>query len=252
MGKNDFSAEFAENYEQKCLCVLVLDVSGSMNEIIDNSGAIPTGRTVFMDGREYNIVTGGISKLNELNNGLREFYSEIANDEATSQKLEIAVITFNDIVNVVDGPCLIENSALPTLSANGGTALVDAVNEAIGMVSARKNWYKSTNQPYNRPWIILITDGEPNNGQDINGLAQRIKEDTAAKKYVFLPIGVDKADMSVLQRLAGQIPAMKLKGTKFSSFFKWLSASMGTVVNSEKGSTVDLSSDTSWMDNFVI
>ena len=31
MAKNDFSAESAENYEQKCLCVLVLDVSGSMS-----------------------------------------------------------------------------------------------------------------------------------------------------------------------------------------------------------------------------
>ena len=31
MAKNDFSAEAAENYEQKCLCVLVLDVSGSMS-----------------------------------------------------------------------------------------------------------------------------------------------------------------------------------------------------------------------------
>ena len=30
MAKNDFSSEVAENYEQKCLCVLVLDVSGSM------------------------------------------------------------------------------------------------------------------------------------------------------------------------------------------------------------------------------
>ena len=51
MAKNDFSSEVAENYEQKCLCVLVLDVSGSM----------------------------GGSPIQELNNGLQDFYNEISN-----------------------------------------------------------------------------------------------------------------------------------------------------------------------------
>ena len=138
------------------------------------------------------------------------------------------------------------------MEADGETALVDAVYEAIGLVNARKNWYKSTNQPYYRPWIILMTDGEPNANQNIAGLSQQIKADTAAKKYVFLPIGVDNANMSVLQQLSGQIPAMKLKGTNFGSFFKWLSASMGTVVNNEEGQKVDLSTGAGWMDAFVI
>ena len=248
MAKNDFHAEFAENYEQKCLCVLVLDISGSMNEIVDDSNAVSTGKTIYMDGKQYNIVTGGVSKLDGLNDGLRSFYSEIANDETTSQRLELSVITFNNEVNVIDGPCLVENSSLPILEADGETALVDAVYEAIGLVNARKNWYKSTNQPYYRPWIILMTDGEPNANQNIAGLSQQIKTDTAAKKYVFLPIGVDNANMSVLQQLSsGEIPAMKLKGTNFGSFFKWLSASMGTVVNTEDGQRGNLAADTRWL-----
>lgn len=253
MGKMNFSAEFAENYEQKCLCVLVLDTSGSMNEIVDSSNVVATGETIFMDGKQYNIVTGGVSKLDGLNEGLRSFYDEIRNDETISQRLEVALITFNDIVSVVDGPCLVENSCLPELMAEGETALVDAVNEAIEMVDARKKWYRSTGQPYYRPWIILMTDGEPSSNQDISLLAKRIKEDTAAKRYEFLPIGVDNANMSVLQQLSsGRIPAMKLKGTKFSDFFKWLSASMNTIVNTEEGQKADLSQGgTDWMDSFV-
>lgn len=53
MAKNDFHAEFAENYEQKCLCVLVLDVSGSM------SG----------------------NPIRDLNKGLQDFYNDIVSDE---------------------------------------------------------------------------------------------------------------------------------------------------------------------------
>ena len=251
MAKNDFSSEVAENYEQKCLCVLVLDLSGSMNEIVDDSTAVATGQTIYVDGKNYNIVTGGISKLDNLIEGLQSFYTDIENDETTSQRLELAVVTFGDSVNVIQSPSLISDIQLPELMADGDTALVDAVDEAIDIVNNRKKWYKSTGQPYYRPWIILITDGEPNEGQDVSALASKIKKDTSEKKYVFLPIGVDNANMQVLQSIQGQIPAMKLKGTKFGSFFKWLSASMGTIVNAEAGEKVDISQGSkTWMDEF--
>ena len=253
MAKNDFFGESAENYEQKCLCVLVLDVSGSMNEIIDDSNTVETGRQVFVDGKMYNVVEGGISKLDNLNEGLKSFYDEISNDDTTSQRLEIAIVTFNDQVRCIQSPSLIANMNMPILLADGNTALVDAMNEAIDLVADRKNWYKSTNQTYYRPWIILMTDGEPNSGQDVETLAARIKKDCNDKRYAFLPIGVDNANMAILQQLQGNIPAMKLKGTKFSSFFKWLSASMGTVVTSEEGQKVDLTNGVSdWMEAFTI
>lgn len=252
MAEKYFSGEVAENYEQKCLCVLVLDTSGSMNEIIDNSNVVDTGRTIQVDGQTYNVVEGGISKLDKLNEGLERFYKEIEEDDTTSQRLELAIITFNDNAEVIQSPALICNCSHPTLEADGFTALVDGMNEAINLVAARKQWYKDTNQTYYRPWIILMTDGEPNDDQDISALATRIKEDTAAKRYQFLPIGVDEANMEVLQRIQGQIPAMKLEGAKFSSFFKWLSASMGTVVTTNVGGTTNLPKADDWMSAFEV
>lgn len=259
MNNNEFkfSAENAVNYEQKCLCVLVLDTSGSMNEVVDNTGVVSTGRTMESDGKIYNIVEGGISKLDMLNEGLFSFFEEIVDDSTTEQRLELAIITFNDTVQVIQEPALSSNVAIQPLEANGETALVEAVYNAIDLVDARKAWYKQTGQPYYRPWIILMTDGEPNRGRSIGDLAARIQQDTANKKYVFLPIGVDNANMNVLQQIQGtmngkQVPAMKLRGTKFSSFFKWLSASMGTVVHSEEGKHVNLPSSEDWMENFTI
>lgn len=226
MAKNDFSSEVAENYEQKCLCVLVLDVSGSM----------------------------GGSPIQELNNGLQDFYNEISNDPTTSQRLEVALVTFSHVVSTIQSPALVENFTMPKLIASGSTATVTAVRDAIDLVAARKAWYKTTNQTYYRPWIILMTDGEPDSDQDVDGLARQIKQDTANKKYEFLPIGVgESANMGILSKIQGNIPPMKLKGTKFSSFFKWLSASMGTVVNASEGQQVNLSAGAdNWMESFTI
>ena len=257
MAKNDFSAESAENFEQKCLCVLVLDVYGSMREIVDKSNMIYTGEKVYMDGKEYDLVTGGISKLDLLNQGLKDFYAEIISDETTSQRLELCIISFNDYVQVVQEPALPDNVVIPELQGEGETAMADAINEAIDKVEARKKWYKETGQPYYRPWIILMTDGVPNKGQDINSLAQRILQDTEDKKYAFLPVGVEGADMEVLQKIAGKgMNAVKLKGMRFAQFFRWLSASMGTVTKAEEGQAVNLSvgatGDGGWMDRFII
>jgi uncharacterized protein YegL len=190
---------------------------------------------------------------------LAGFYDEILRNENTSQKLEISLITFNSIVKTVIEPSLVDNLTLPQLTASGSTAMVNAVNEAIDKVEARKAWYKKTGQNYFRPWIILMTDGEPDDDQDVDALAPRIKTDMANKKYVFLPIGVEGANMVTLNKIAGEIEdkkigslkkmgPLKLKGTKFNAFFKWLSDSMDTVAKTEEGQTVNLKDDESWMD----
>ena len=175
----------------------------------------------------------------ELNKSLQDFYNIISSDETTNQRLEFAVVTFGDSVNVVQSPSLISDIQLPELMADDDMTLVYVVDEAIDIVNNRKKWYKSTGQPYYRPWIILITDGEPNEGMDVSVLASKIKKDTSEKKYVFLPIGVDNANMQVLQSIQGQISVMILKDAKFETFFKWFSNSTFPVVDSNRNENWD-------------
>lgn len=226
MAKNDFAAEAAKNYEQKCLVVLVLDVSGSMN--LEN-------------------------RIGEMNKGLQEFYNDIRDDETASQRLEISIITFSNEARTIQEPSLVTNFQMPTLTARGTTAMVTAVNEAIDKVEARKQWYKNTGQTYFRPWIVLMTDGEPDDDQDVEALAARIKRETEGKHFQFMPIGVGDANMAVLTKLQGNMPALKLEGTKFMSFFQWLSSSMDTITKAKEGETVDLSQGIDdWMTPFKI
>ncbi len=225
MAFNDFSNETPQNYAQKCTCILVLDVSGSM------SGA----------------------PINELTKGISDFYADIQNEQTTLDRLELGIITFGSRIDCVQEPTLLHNQPVPTLSINGSTKLVDGVREGIAKIEARKNWYKTTGQPYYRPWLVLITDGAPDGDQDVTGLSAQIKLDVEGKKYVFFGLGVQGADMNVLKNLSTpSFQPAKLQGLKFIDFFKWLSASMGVITSSTDGQQVNLPSAQDWMQGFTI
>lgn len=225
MAHNDFTTESPKNYEQKCLCVLVLDVSGSMRN----------------------------KPIDELNQGLQEFSQDIYQDSTTRNRLEVAIITFGSNVDTIQDPALIDNFSMPTLTAYGGTPMVTGIQEGIALVRDRKKWYKDTGQPYYRPWIILITDGVPDEGQDVAGVSVEIEQSVQNKEYFFFGIGVKGANMTILNQLSSkQMPPAMLEGLKFGQFFRWLSASMSTITSSTDGETVDLPSTGDWTTGFKI
>jgi len=221
------------NHEEKTLCCLVVDDSGSM------SGA----------------------PVAQMNRGLTDFGDDISNDIKLSMGLEISIIKFGCEVEVVQEPKLIHDVTIPTFNADSGlTSLNAAVREAIRQVEDRKAYYKQTNQPYKRPWIVLLTDGSPTDG-DVSKLAQEIEDQTKNSSFVFLPIGVDGADMNVLNQISGYVKnaegdwvktsALSLESTKFSEFFEWLSTSLSMYHDSKEGDTVGMADPSDWMKGFV-
>lgn len=221
----NFSTESPQNYEQKCCCVLVLDVSGSM-----------AGKAI-----------------DELNKGIQTFYNDIQNDSTTANRLEVAVVEFSSTANTLIDPSLAQNFSMPVLTTKDTTALVDGVREGIKIVRSRKDWYKQTGQPYYRPWVILITDGEPDSDQDVSGLSFEIKDAMERKEFFFFAIGVQRANMNTLVQISDtSMQPASLQGLQFSEFFRWLSASMTQVANSKDGDKVNLPSPASWMTGFTV
>ncbi len=207
-----------DNYEQKCLCVLVLDVSGSM----------------------------GGEPIRQLNEGLEEFQRELERDFVASQRLEIAIVTFGSKAECIQEPALIGNFLMPGLSVYGSTKMVDGVREAIKIIENRKAWYRSTGQTYFRPMMVLITDGEPDADQDINGLGYQLKADILAKKFMFYSVGVKGYNHQKLLQVCSTPPPMALDGLKFSEFFKWLSSSIDIITKSSEGDKILLPPVNDW------
>ena len=210
MGEKDFfeKGDNPENGQEKTLCVFLLDNSGSM------SG----------------------KKMDDLNKGLQGFYQDILDDDALSQRLEVAVISFESSVRYLQQPALVQSFTMPTLTAMGGTDMVGGIQKAIEVVEDRKRYYKDHGIAYKRPWIVMITDGFAN----VDSIKGQVKQDGKDLHYFFQPIAIDDgADMNILNSLATTM-AFKLKDQKFSKFFEWLSKSLGIIASATPGEQVQL------------
>ncbi|MCW3466958.1 vWA domain-containing protein [Chitinophaga nivalis] len=213
-----FEGQSPDNYEQKCLCVLVVDISGSM------AG----------------------EPINQLNRGLQDFHKEVLTDFVASQRLEVSMVTFGSTAQCIQEPTLVNNFQMPTLFTNGSTKLVDGVRLAMNLIENRKKWYKETGQNYFRPMIILITDGEPDAEQDVNGLSNEVSSAIGSKKFMFYSLGVRGYNHQKLTQICSTPPPLPLDGYKFSEFFSWLSNSISIITKSTEGETLSLPPISDW------
>lgn len=198
----DFSGVSPDNLEPKCLWVLVLDTSYSM---ADN--------------------------IHELEDSLRRLKDTIERDPVASERMELSIIEFNNNVHVRCAPKLIGDIDVPQLTCEGSTYLVEAVERAMQVVDVRLNWYQQTNQSFYQPFIILITDGEPNGPGSISQLSKTIHTRMTAadrkSRFVFIPFGVKDADMALLEQISfPEYPPLYVENADFARFFKWISNSV--------------------------
>lgn len=207
------AVEFAENPEPRCPCVLLLDTSGSMQG----------------------------TPIDALNEGLRTFQEDLMKNSLASRRVEIAIVAFNSDVKVVQEFVTPDSIELQTLTAQGLTHIGAGIHRALDMVQARKALYRANGVAYYRPWIFMITDGEPQGEpeQIVEQVKQRIREDEANKRVAFFPVGVENANMTRLSEISVRTP-LKLKGLNFTEMFLWLSASMNAVSHSRLDEQVAL------------
>lgn len=185
--------------------------------------------------------------IRELNDGVRMFYQAIQEDETALYAAEVCIVTFgsNGAECIADFASLELQPNAPTLIANGMTPMGEAVNLGLDLLERRKNEYKSKGVDYYQPWLVLMTDGEPNgDSAELSRAIQRTVEMVNDKKLTIFPIGIgSKADFGVLAQFSPKRTPLKLKGLKFREFFEWLGKSVSRTSQSIPGENVPLDVD---------
>jgi len=211
--------EIANPQQPHNAVVLLLDVSGSMSQ------------------------SGKIAQLTE---GLTIFKNDVLKDELASLRVDLAVVTFNDHVDVIHAFSSVRDFDPPVLEADGKTSMGEAITKAIELVEQRKKQYRDTGVDYFRPWIFMITDGEPTDmypgqGDKWDRVVSMVHQGEANRKFMFFAVAVEPANTEILSKLSPPArPPVRLKDGRFNAMFEWLSKSQAKVSSSNPGDQISL------------
>ncbi len=207
--------EFADNANERTPCVLVLDCSGSMRG----------------------------EPIKQLNMGLKALEQELKDDIDASSRVQLLIIkAFGKDEAVVSSDWIdAMNFEAPEMEAGGLTPLGKAMEMALKKIEEQKCLYDSCGITSKRPWIFLISDGEPTD-YDWEIVAKKCREAQQNKKVVIHAVGTQDANLDKLAMFSTNTPK-RLSGLRFTEFFLWLSRSVSCVSRAAPNA-LDLIEDT--------
>lgn len=210
----DIPVEFTDNADQRTLCVLILDGSGSM-----------AGQ-----------------KIAALNAGLVSLQNSLQKDTVARGRVRLLILRVgdNDAVSVENDWTDAINFAAPSIKANGTTPLGGALNLAMNKIDEEKNIMKNAGITYTRPLIWIITDGEPTDMPEWESAASRSINYMRDKKIQIYCIGVDVVDLTPLKMTQPGAQIFQLAKLDFSELFNFLSASVSSVSKASPGASVQV------------
>ena len=216
------SDDLNDNPTTRVPVVLCLDVSASMT--IDN-------------------------RIDQLNQGVQEFFRSISEDHIARYSAEICIVTFgSEAQKLVDfnyADRQKEAFAKMTLQARGNTAMGSAVEMSLSLLDARKKEYQEKGIDYWQPWLVLMTDGQATDNIDM--AVARCQELVGQGKLVIFPLALGKgANLKQLELFSPKRPPMRFNEHKMSEFFNWLSQSVRTTSQSTLGDKVNLPDISAW------
>lgn len=204
--------------QRRCPVACVIDVSGSMNG----------------------------EPLMEVKRGLEQFVNDVLNDPTAKKSVDLCVITFGGTVEIPQRFAPIDTidikNVTNSLSSRGATPMGTALRTAFQELEDWKRNLRNQGVSYYRPWLLLLTDGLPTDmsmdSPVYNDIKQRLASWEETKKFVPWAFGTESADFNLLKDLFPEKHVYRLAEAKFSSVFKWLSASITKVSKSAPGSKV--------------
>ena len=188
---------------------LLLDTSGSMGEVVDPENVRRTGQTIENDGQTWELVEGGTSKIQILNDAVRRMVDSFASEERMETEFLISIITFGDRVAQHLAPGVASSVNWTDMEADGRTAMGAAFSLAKQLIEDKD---VIPSRAY-RPTVVLVSDGQPTDDWE-HPLEALITSGRSAKCF-FMAMGIgDNPGTQVLARFISQTPVLaEVNGT---------------------------------------
>ena len=188
---------------------LLLDISGSMGEVVDPENVRRTGQTIENDGQTWELVEGGTSKIQILNDAVRRMVDSFASEERMETEFLISIITFGDRVAQHLAPGVASSVNWTDMEADGRTAMGAAFSLAKQLIEDKD---VIPSRAY-RPTVVLVSDGQPTDDWE-HPLEALITSGRSAKCF-FMAMGIgDNPGTQVLARFISQTPVLaEVNGT---------------------------------------
>ncbi|MBQ7956681.1 MAG: VWA domain-containing protein [Clostridia bacterium] len=215
--ENLTAGDFGSSTKKRLPICFCLDASGSMEA--------PT--------------SSGKTRMEELNEAFEKFIRTMKENYEVSSSADISIITFGGQPHISKGFGPISDYSFSSIKAvhRSFTPLGEAIQVALELFDVRKKAYKDKGIKYFQPWLVVITDGEPEGEEaleNMNAAIARTIDLERNNKLVVFNIGIGSdANFALLKRLSEKrAEPIKVEETNLDELFSFLSASSRVVINS--------------------
>jgi uncharacterized protein YegL len=221
------NVNYATNLSQRTPCILVLDASASMGSK----------------------TSSGQTRIELLNDGISAFHQALNDDEIALSRVQVAAISVGgDTHNaelLMDWTDASDFQPFE-LVAGSSTPLGAGTILALRTIKSQKKILRQHGISYTRPWIFILTDGDPTDNEDVwDAACEEAREAEESGSAEIFSIGIDEAGIGKLSKLSRRPPIM-MDSVQFRELFVWLSASLGQITRSVPGQHVDLPPHDPW------
>ena len=188
--------------------------------------------------------------INELNAALRQWYEAMRADMHCRQCADVCLITFGgraQMLSPYTSMMDVDVETIPSLTAQGDTPLGAAIHLALDAVRERHRQLADSGLPLFTPWLIVLTDGQPNG--ELESAVKRLKAAGDAKRILLFPIAIGPdADFQFLEQIAqpGRPPKQLKDIAHLSELFEWIRASVRTLFGSSTTDRAKLPPTSDW------
>ncbi|MBE6782696.1 MAG: VWA domain-containing protein [Ruminococcaceae bacterium] len=216
--ENLSAGDFAKTTRKRLPICFCLDASGSMEA--------PTA--------------SGKTRMQELNEAFEKFIRTMKSNDDVNSSADIAIITFGGqpYISKPFGPISDYYYSRINTVPRSFTPLGEAIQVALKLFEIRKIAYREKGIKYFQPWLVVITDGEPEGAEaleNMNIAIQQTVELERNNKLVVFNIGIGSdANLAMLQRLSVKRDApIKVDETNLDELFSFLSSSSESIIGGE-------------------